>query len=58
MTREQKIAYAMNDLEVEEHCQCGIDKSGKWSEELFEEFGCTCRDNFLLSIKGDSHAKD
>lgn len=35
---------------VEEHCQCGIDKSGKWSEELFEEFGCTCRDNFLLSI--------
>ena len=30
---------------VEEHCQCGIDKSGKWSEELFAEFGCTCRDN-------------
>lgn len=35
---------------VEENCECGIDKNGKWSEELFEKFGCTCRDNFLLSV--------
>ena len=30
---------------IENNCQCGIsDKTGKWSEKLFEEFGCNCRE--------------
>ena len=33
-----------HDYLIEENCQCGIDASGNWSEEIFEEFGCTCRD--------------
>jgi hypothetical protein len=28
---------------IEENCQCGI-KNGEWSEALFEQHGCTCRD--------------
>ena len=27
---------------IQENCHCGIDKNGNWSEELFDEFGCTC----------------
>jgi len=26
----------------EENCECGIDEDGKWSEALFDKFGCTC----------------
>jgi hypothetical protein len=29
---------------IQEHCQCGIDRDGKWSEKVFDEHGCTCRD--------------
>ena len=27
---------------VEESCECGITEDGVWSEELFDEAGCTC----------------
>ena len=30
---------------IEENCECGLQENGKWSEELFEEFGCSCRDD-------------
>jgi len=33
------------DKWIEQNCQCGVDENGKWSETLFEEFGCTCREN-------------
>ncbi len=29
---------------VEENCQCGLSENGEWSEDLIEEFGCTCRE--------------
>ena len=29
---------------IEENCECGLCENGEWSEELFEEFGCTCRE--------------
>ena len=28
--------------EKEENCECGFTADGTWSEELFEECGCTC----------------
>ena len=28
--------------EKEENCECGLTEEGTWSEELFEECGCTC----------------
>ncbi len=34
-----------HDKWVENFCQCGTDKNGKWSEELFAEAGCNCREN-------------
>ena len=30
---------------VEENCECGIsEKTGKWSESIFEKFGCGCEE--------------
>ena len=31
------------ELWIEENCECGIsEKTGKWSEKVFESFGCNC----------------
>tara|TARA_R100001126_G_C4790910_1_gene131827 strand:- start:416 stop:544 length:129 start_codon:yes stop_codon:yes gene_type:complete len=30
------------EKEKEENCECGLMDDGTWSEELFDEFGCTC----------------
>jgi hypothetical protein len=40
----QKIEKSDLDRElwIENHCECGIDKFGAWSESLFEYFGCQC----------------
>ena len=27
---------------IEENCECGLLEDGTWSEELFDQFGCTC----------------
>ena len=34
----------MGELEKwkEENCECGITQDGKWSDELFDLFGCCC----------------
>ena len=31
------------ELWIEQNCECGIsEKTGKWSEKVFELFGCNC----------------
>lgn len=36
------ISRETRDKWVEQHCECGADKHGNWSESLFKEFGCNC----------------
>jgi hypothetical protein len=33
---------AINELNREEHCECGITEQGAWSETLFDHAGCDC----------------
>ena len=31
------------ELWIEQNCECGIsEKTGNWSEKVFESFGCNC----------------
>ena len=31
------------ELWIEQNCECGIsEKTGKWSDEVFDLFGCNC----------------
>tara|TARA_R100001594_G_scaffold125084_1_gene162023 strand:+ start:1213 stop:1353 length:141 start_codon:yes stop_codon:yes gene_type:complete len=30
----------------EENCECGLTKDFIWSEELFEEWGCNCEEEY------------
>ena len=36
---------------IEEFCECGLDEKGQWSETIFEEFGCNCREE-LTPLEG------
>ena len=39
---EALMADCLEDYK-EENCECGIsEKTGKWSEKVFESFGCNC----------------
>jgi len=29
---------------IEENCECGLDRNGDWSDEVFDRFGCDCRE--------------
>ena len=32
-----------NQIWIEQNCECGIsEKTGKWSDEVFDLFGCNC----------------
>lgn len=42
-----KTTYEIIEKWVADNCECGVLKSGEWSEELFEEFGCDCRETRL-----------
>ena len=39
--------HASHEAEIEENCQCGIDRNGSWSDEVFNRFGCGC---YLLRL--------
>ena len=42
---DDEIDMRLDDLKMkdrEENCECGLTEKGTWSEELFDEFGCTC----------------
>jgi len=41
--QEKAMKIFERELWIEQNCECGIsEKTGKWSEKVFESFGCNC----------------
>jgi hypothetical protein len=37
---------------IEKNCQCGIsEKTGKWSEKVFDLFGCNCQEAMMAELE-------
>ena len=39
---------------IESNCECGLQENGQWSEELFEERGCSCRNDLPSHLTGEN----
>ena len=44
---EEEVVYVKsesitNEGVKEQECECGIDDQGKWSDTVFDRFGCDC----------------
>ena len=39
---------------IEENCECGIDRNGNWSDEVFDRFGCECVAPHKVYVTSDS----
>ncbi len=43
LSRSKEEYSKARELWIEQNCECGIsEKTGKWSEKVFESFGCNC----------------
>ena len=38
----RRVCPAGGVMEKEQYCECGLTESGKWSEQVFDRYGCEC----------------
>jgi|TARA_A100001391_G_scaffold175678_1_gene138567 hypothetical protein len=41
------------EKDIQENCECGMDENNTWDDDVFDRFGCDCRNDTLIKEQNE-----